>query len=193
MAELKILQEVNQSWTLFLDRDGVINQRLKDDYVKKWSEFRFAKGVLETMPLLANLFGRIIVVTNQQGVGKGFMSQQQLDDIHDQMKESVISAGGRIDLILSCTSLKGSEKDCRKPDPAMGHWAKEKFPEIDFRRAIMVGDSITDIQFGENLGMTTVWVRGKEDEYHRLRSLKGKIRIDYRLKRLAQITQILPQ
>jgi FMN phosphatase YigB (HAD superfamily) len=57
----------------------------------------------------------------------------------------------------------------------------------------MVGDSITDIQFGENLGMTTVWVRGKEDEYHRLRSLEGKIRIDYRLSKLAQITQILPR
>lgn len=193
MAELKIIKEVDPGWTLFLDRDGVINQRLKGDYVKKWSEFRFVKGVLESMPVFAEIFGRIIVVTNQQGVGKGLMSQQQLDDIHGRMKESIIAAGGRVDLILSCTELSGSQSDCRKPDPAMAFWAKDRFPEIDFRRSVMVGDSITDIQFGENLGMTTVWIRGKEDEYHRLRSLEGKIRIDYRLHKLAQLTQILPQ
>lgn len=192
MAELKRITEIDQSWTLFLDRDGVINRRLKDDYVKKWAEFQFMDGVLEIMPRFAKIFGRIIVVTNQQGIGKGLMSQDQLDEIHAQMSASIKKQGGRIDLILACPDLSARTPNCRKPNPDMGYWAKEKFPEIDFQRSIMVGDSITDIQFGENLGMTTVWVRGKEDEYHRLRKLDKQIRVDYRLNSLAELSRILP-
>ncbi len=193
MAELKKILNINTTWTLFLDRDGVINRRLKDDYVKNWAEFQFMEGVLEALPELAAIFGRIIVVTNQQGVGKGLMNSKQLDTIHEKMKQAVEQAGGRIDLILTCPDLSSKKPNCRKPNPDMGHWAKEQFPEIDFKRSVMVGDSITDIQFGENLGMTTIWVRGKEDEYHRLRKLDGKIRIDYRLSGLAHLTQILSQ
>ncbi len=181
------------SWTLFLDRDGVINHRLKDDYVKKWTEFQFEKGVLEVMPLLASTFGRIIVVTNQQGVGKGLMSQESLDDIHQEMKNAIERAGGRIDLVLSCADLSSKPANCRKPNPDMAYWAQEQFPEIQFERSVIVGDSITDIQFGENLGMTTVWVRGKEDEYHRLRALEGSIRIDHRISHLGQISRLIPQ
>lgn len=191
MAELKRTLNIDPGWTLFLDRDGVINRRLKDDYVKNWSEFQFMEGVLAVMPELSALFGRIIVVTNQQGVGKGHMSLEQLNGIHEQMRQSVEQAGGRIDLILACPDLSAQKSNCRKPNPKMGHWAKEEFPEIDFQKSIMVGDSITDVQFGENLGMITVWVRGKEDEYHRLRKLDGQIRIDYRLNSLADLTQIL--
>jgi D-glycero-D-manno-heptose 1,7-bisphosphate phosphatase len=191
LATLKKTIAIDSSWTLFLDRDGVINRRLKDDYVKNWSEFQFMEGVLEVMPELAAAFGRIIVVTNQQGIGKGLMSRESLDAIHEKMKEAVEAVGGRIDLILFCPDLSSQKPNCRKPHPDMGHWAKEQYPEIAFKKSIMVGDSITDIQFGENLGMTTVWVRGKEDEYHRLRKLEGRIRIDYRLNTLAQLTQIL--
>ena len=193
MAELERIKEIDNSWTLFLDRDGVINRRLKDDYVKNWGEFEFMTGVLDVWPRLAALFGRIIVVTNQQGIGKGLMSVEQLDLIHARMKAAVEKAGGRIDLILYCPDLSSKVPNCRKPNPAMGHQAKEYFPEIDFKKSVMVGDSITDIQFGENLGMKTVWVRGKEDEYHRLRKMDRQLKIDYRLKGLSQITQILPQ
>ncbi len=183
--------QIDPSWTLFLDRDGVINRRLKNDYVKSWAEFSFLKGVLEAMPFFAEHFQKIIVVTNQQGIGKGLMDQSRLDEIHKAMQEAVVEVGGRIDLILSCPDLSSKSPNCRKPDPAMANQAKEQFPEIDFKRSIMVGDSITDIQFGENLGMKTVWVRGKEDEYHRLRALEGKLRIDYRINHLGQLTQIL--
>lgn len=193
MAEITEKLKIDRGWALFLDRDGVINRRLKDDYVKNWSEFQFMDGVLEIMPELCELFDYIIVVTNQQGVGKGHMSEEQLNTIHEKMKQSVEQAGGRIDLILACPDLSAKEPNCRKPHPAMGYRAREKFPEIDFRKSIMVGDSITDIQFGENLGMKTVWVHGKEDEYHRLRKLDGQIRIDYRLNSLAQLTQIVSQ
>ncbi len=184
---------VDTSWTLFLDRDGVINHRLKDDYVKNWSEFQFEKGVLEVMPVLAQAFGRIIVVTNQQGVGKGLMTQQTLDAIHRQMQISVEEAGGRIDLVLSCPDLSSRPGNCRKPNPDMAYWAKEHFPEMQFDKSVIIGDSISDIQFGEKLGMTTVWVRGKEDEYHRLRELEGKIRIDHRINSLANFIRLLPQ
>lgn len=183
----------DDSWTLFLDRDGVINKRIKDDYVKKWPEFVFMAGVLESMPVLSNIFGCIVVVTNQQGVGKGKMSRQQLDDIHDRMEKAVVEAGGRIDLILSCTDLSGQSPNCRKPNPDMAYQARAAFPQINFERSVMVGDSISDILFGERLGMTTVWVRGKEDEYQKLWALEGQIRIDYRIGELAELIQILPR
>lgn len=183
--------KIDNSWTLFLDRDGVINYRWKGDYVKKWPDFKFLDGVLEAIAQFSSQFNKIVVVTNQQGVGKGLMTQEALDAIHNRMVQEIETAGGRIDAVYACTTLNSDLNNCRKPKPDMGHWAKEQFPEIDFKKSIMVGDSITDIQFGENLGMTTVWVRGKEDEYHRLRKLAGEIRIDYRVSGLKELAELL--
>lgn len=183
--------KIDKDWTLFLDRDGVINYRWKGDYVKKWSDFKFLDGVLDAMKTFAPLFKHIVVVTNQQGVGKGMMTQIELDAIHMQMISEVQQAGGRIDAVFACTKLNTDPDNCRKPKPNMGHWAKEQFPEIDFQKSIMVGDSITDIQFGEAFNMTTVWVRGKEDEYHRLRKLEGNIRIDHRVSGLLELAGLV--
>ncbi|MEL7120294.1 MAG: HAD-IIIA family hydrolase [Bacteroidota bacterium] len=185
--------QIDKSWTLFLDRDGVINRRLVGDYVKYWGEFQFIPGVLEAMPFFAEHFGRIVVVTNQQGVGKGLMRIEKLNLIHDKMVKAIEAIGGRIDKVYACTDLSQKVPNCRKPNPGMAEEAKVDFPAIDFKKSIMVGDSITDIQFGEQLGMCTVWVRGKEDEYKRLRQLDGKIKIDYRLNGLGDLpTQIQP-
>ncbi len=183
--------QVDKTWTLFLDRDGVINHRWKGDYVKRWEDFKFLEGVLEAIAAFNNRFGKIVVVTNQQGVGKGLMTREALDAIHRTMVEQIQQADGRIDAVYACTTLNDADNNCRKPQPDMGHWAQKEFPEIEFQKAIMVGDSITDIQFGENLGMKTVWVRGKEDEYHRLRKLAGQIRIDYRVSGLKELLTLL--
>ena len=102
--------------TLFLDRDGVINRLLPGDYVKRWDEFRFLDGALEAFPLLGRCFRRIVVVTNQRGVGRGAMSRGDLDDIHDRMLCSITECGGRIDRIYSCTDTD-EESPRRKPRP----------------------------------------------------------------------------
>ena len=84
------MPRVDRSWTLFLDRDGVINVEKPMDYVRAWEEFQFNPGVLKALKLLNGLFGRIVVVTNQRGVGKGLMTEQDLLDIHDRMTEEIV-------------------------------------------------------------------------------------------------------
>ena len=94
---MKKLLSIQEGWTLFLDRDGVINRRIIDGYVTSWEEFEFLPGVLDAMELLAGKFRYIMVITNQQGVGKGLMTMEQVDAIHDRMCLEIEAHGGRID------------------------------------------------------------------------------------------------
>lgn len=149
---------IDNNWTLFLDRDGVINKRLVDDYVKTWEEFEFLENVPECIAEFARIFKTIVVVTNQQGVGKGLMTESDLNKIHENMIVSIEQKGGRIDKVYFCPKLKAEHPNCRKPLPFMGLNAKKDFPDIDFSRSIMVGDSISDMEFGEALGMTNVYI-----------------------------------
>ena len=156
------LSEVDSSWTLFLDRDGVINQRNFEGYIEQVSEFIFMDGVLESLKYFSTIFLRIIVVTNQQGVGKGLMTTQQLSLIHENMLNKVQAFNGRIDAVFAATSLKKSDLKERKPHPFMALQAKKRFPEIDFEKSIMVGDTDSDIEFGKKLGMKTVLIKSRE-------------------------------
>lgn len=143
---------------LFLDRDGVINRRIVDDYVKKCEDFYFLAGVPEAITQLNQRFVRTVVVTNQQGVGKGLMTEQQLKEIHDFMLSGVAASGGKIDAVYFSPALKRDKALSRKPNIGMGLQAKKEFPEIDFKNSWMVGDSLTDLEFGKKLGMTTVLI-----------------------------------
>jgi histidinol-phosphate phosphatase family protein len=147
-----------KEWTLFLDRDGVINWRVVDGYVTCWDEFRFLDGVLEALEVLSQVFGRIIVVSNQQGVGKGLMSRETLTLIDAGMKQTVKEAGGRIDASYYSPYLQSDNHPDRKPGTGMGLKAKIDFPGIDFANSIMVGDSNSDMEFGRKLGMLTVYI-----------------------------------
>lgn len=153
---------VDATWTLFLDRDGVINKRNFNGYVTSVDEFEFLPGVLESMASLRKAFNRIIVVTNQQGIGKGLMTERNLLEIHTYMCDRVYEAGGKIDKCYFAPNLKGAQDDMRKPGPAMAELAKMQFPEIDFKQSVMVGDTDSDILFGKNLGMKTVRVISPE-------------------------------
>jgi histidinol-phosphate phosphatase family protein len=166
LSELKI----DKTWTLFLDRDGVINLHYPNDYVKTWDEFYFLEGALDAIKSLSEIFRRIIVVTNQQGVGKELMSAEDLQLIHDEMLKEVRKYGGRLHAIYAATDLVEKDvKELRKPKTGMARKAKKDFPEIDFSKAIMVGDSLSDMQFGKAAGMITVFVGDKNKllENHR--------------------------
>jgi histidinol-phosphate phosphatase family protein len=144
--------------TLFLDRDGVINRRLEDDYVKSVDEFVFEEGALEAIAKLSKCFERIVVVTNQQGVGKKMMSEKTVNDIHEHLKNEVKKAGGKIDAVYFCPDLSNSKSLFRKPNVGMGLLAKRDFPDIRFKQSVMVGDTISDMKFGKKLGMKTVLI-----------------------------------
>jgi D-glycero-D-manno-heptose 1,7-bisphosphate phosphatase len=98
------------------------------------------------------------VVTNQQGIGKGKMTEADLAKIHRNMKKMIRKTGGHIDRIYHCPDLESLQANCRKPGTDMGKRAKADFPEIDFDRSVMVGDADPDLLFGQNLGMTTVLI-----------------------------------
>jgi len=154
---------ISKEWSLFLDRDGVINRRLVDDYVKNIAGFVFETGVQEAMQVFNNLFGRIVVVTNQQGIGKGLMTSETLETIHSHMLLETEKAGGRIDAVYHCPELSSRQPFCRKPQVGMGLKAKKQFPEINFKKSIMAGDSKSDMQFGKRLKMKTVLIGTETD------------------------------
>lgn len=154
--------DAGPGWTLFLDRDGVINERLIDAYITCWEEFQFRTGVLEAIAYHTNVFDRILIVTNQQGIGKGLMTEANLADIHQRMLAAIRSAGGRIDRIYHCPMLCSAPNNCRKPAPFMALQAQRDFPDINFQRSVMVGDALTDMEFGKSVGMHTIWVSEEE-------------------------------
>jgi len=148
---------IDKSWSLFLDRDGVINEEKKEAYILHRGEFLFYDSVKEAMKMLADIFGVIVMVTNQKGVGKGLMTVADLDDIHAHMLENIQQAGGRIDKIFYAPDLDNDAVN-RKPNAGMAHQAKALFPHIDFSKSIMVGNKLSDMQFGRNAGVSTVFV-----------------------------------
>ena len=157
--------KVNNEWTLFLDRDGVINKKLEGRYVTSPDELVLIPDAADAIAKFSALFGRIIIVTNQQGIGKELMTHQDLSKIHNILLEQINYFGGRIDQIYYCPDLAFEDSPNRKPNPGMGFQAKQDFPEINFRKSIMVGDSSSDIQFGNSLRMITVRISNINDPF----------------------------
>lgn len=150
--------QFDSTWTLFLDRDGVINRRPIGDYVKSPESFEFLPGVLDAIKILTEKFGRIFIVTNQQGIGKCLMTEDDLAAVHKKMLYEIEKAGGRIDKVYHCPDLAKSQNNCRKPGLTMANRAKADFPEIKFKKSVMAGDTKSDLQFGRNAGMQTVFI-----------------------------------
>lgn len=176
---------VDKEWTLFLDRDGVINKKLDGDYIKHIHEFEFEPGVLDLFPRFHEKFGRIIVVTNQQGIGKKLMTEKDLHDIHEHMKNSIEAEGGRIDEMYFAPQRKLENSIMRKPGVGMPLKASKDFPDINFSKSIMIGDSATDIEMGKTLGMTTIFLHHGDSEKD------DNINADHSVFNLNEVTKII--
>jgi len=165
--ELKIdkpdLKAIDKTWTIFIDRDGVINHEKDGGYILDPGEFIFYDGVPESFRKIADKLGRIIIVSNQRGVGRGLMTENDLAEVHRKMKTEIELAGGRIDDIYYCTD-PAPEDPNRKPNPGMAAQAKRNHPEIDLRKSIMVGNNISDMLFARNAGMHSVFVKTTHPE-----------------------------
>lgn len=147
----------------FLDRDGVINKKLPEDmYVTKWEEFEFLPGLLEAIPILNGNGFVVVVITNQRGIGRGLMTEDDLRGIHGKMVAEIEKGGGHIDKIYFCPHDKGDNCDCRKPKPGMILSAidelKSEGVDIDLKSSYMFGDSEKDIIAGRAAGVKTVAV-----------------------------------
>jgi histidinol-phosphate phosphatase family protein len=180
------LQQIDPSWTLFLDRDGVINYEKYNDYIHKWEEFVFYEGALEAIQIFSKHFNRIVIVTNQKGIGKGLTRPIDLEEIHNNMVAAIQKEGGRIDAIYFCSDLDDNSPN-RKPNPGMGLQASRAFPEIDFKKSLMVGNNFSDMQFGRNLGMHTIFLATTHFE-----GTADDDRIDARYHSLIDLAHALP-
>lgn len=165
---------------LFLDRDGVLNTLRRNDYVKTPDELEILPGVPEAMALLRQQFARIFIVTNQQGIGKGLMTEADLQAIHDKL----LAAIGPVDRIYHCPELERSHSFRRKPNIGMALQARHDFPDIRLKGSVMIGDSRTDMLFGRRCGMTTVLVGDNSDV-----ALSDPYLVDYRYASLLDAAQ----
>lgn len=156
---------IDKNWTLFLDRDGVINRKIDHDYVRSLEMFEWIDGSKEAIVSLSKIFGKIIVVTNQQGIGKGLMTAIDLNEIHSFMKVEIQKAGGKIDAVYFSPHLKEENNPMRKPGIGMLLKAKDDFHEIDFNKSIMVGDSVSDMEMASGLRLYKVWIGEKNLAY----------------------------
>ena len=152
------LSHIDKSWTLFLDRDGVINYENPGTYVRNWKEFVFYPNAPENIAFFNKRFQRLILATNQRGITKGIMTLTDLEDIHVNMLREIEEKEGKIDQIYFCVDAEPSSP-CRKPNPGMAFQAVGDFPEIDLRKSLMVGNNLSDMLFGKNAGMKTIFLK----------------------------------
>jgi D-glycero-D-manno-heptose 1,7-bisphosphate phosphatase len=154
-------------WCLFLDRDGVLNRQVVGDYVRSWAQFEWLPGALSALVRLSDWAPHVVVVTNQQGVGKGLMDESDLEDIHVRMRQQVVGAGGRLDAVLACPHRERDRCRCRKPRAGLGTaWLQDR-PWIDPEKCVVVGDSWRDIAMGRVLTSgrgRCVWIGPRDAE-----------------------------
>lgn len=145
---------------LFLDRDGIINRRAAPHtYITRWEDFRFVDGAPAALRALGETGFSFVVVTNQQGVGKGLMSPEALADIHHRMTAALAQEGVTIDGVFSCPHLAGDHCFCRKPKPGLIHRALNEIPYlVDVPGSALIGDSEADVRAGAAAGLRTVFV-----------------------------------
>ncbi len=140
----------------FFDRDGVINVRKMDDYVMSVQEMQLFPEIPVILKILKENNFLTFVVTNQQGVGKGLMSENELLDIHNFMQDTLeVQCGFKFDDIEYCTDLKESASFRRKPNPGMILELAEKW-NIDLKNSYIIGDTESDIIAGEKAGLKTI-------------------------------------
>ena len=149
---------------LFLDRDGVLNVLRHNDYVKCPDELELLPGVPEAMALLRKHYDLILIVTNQQGIGKGLMTEADLAAVHTKLQECL---GNTVDNIYYCPELERAHSFRRKPNIGMALQARRDYPELRLKECVMVGDSMTDMLFGRRAGMQTVLVGDNSDVWLR--------------------------
>jgi D-glycero-D-manno-heptose 1,7-bisphosphate phosphatase len=136
--------------TIFLDRDGVINED-SPDYITCWAEFHFIPGSLDALARLTRSGCTIIIITNQSAINRRWVTSTQLETMHRRLRQAVLDSGGRVTDIFYCPHRPDEGCGCRKPKPGLIFAARDRYG-IDLSRAVMVGDSAKDIRAGQAAG-----------------------------------------
>jgi D-glycero-D-manno-heptose 1,7-bisphosphate phosphatase len=144
--------------TVFLDRDGVLNQKMPEGrYVTSLAQFQILPGVPEAIARLNHAGLRVIVVSNQRGIALGLYTAADVDAIHSGLQRLLDGHGAHIDAFFICPHDHG-QCNCRKPLPGLFEQAAVQFPAVSAAQSVMIGDSIVDIEFARRLGMTAILI-----------------------------------
>ena len=147
---------------IILDRDGVINED-SDHYIKSPDEWKPIPGSLDAIAALNRAGFRVVVATNQSGVGRGLFDMAMLNAIHARMHKAVVAAGGRIDAVFYCPHAADSHCACRKPQAGMLLEIAERF-DVSLTGVPAIGDSLRDLQAALAVGAQPILVRSGKGE-----------------------------
>ncbi len=161
-AKQEIPQRFPKDRFLFLDRDGVLNERIVGDYVRNPEQWKWLPNAKEAVARLSQHFERTFVVSNQQGIGKGLMTTADVAKIHNRMCAEIAEQGGHIDRVYICPSLAAANDPNRKPNIGMALQAAADFSEVCLNDSVMIGDSLSDMQFGWQCGMRCIYLTNNE-------------------------------
>ena len=172
---------------IFMDRDGVINKDpggwTEHSYVTRWEDFHFLPGALDALTLLKKSGFRVVIISNQAGVGRNLFSREDLDRVTVKMFSAINNHGGLIENIYYCVHKKEDNCDCRKPKTGMLEDAIKLY-EVKPQETYFVGDSIVDVEAGMKLGMETVFVLSGKTSLEESR--KWPVKADYVFKDLLE-------
>ena len=162
---------------VFIDRDGVINVDLIGDYIKTWEEFRFEDGALQALKRLNDGGFKIVIISNQAGVGDGIFTEDALWDIHHRMVDELKKNGVTVSGTYYCLHGKDEGCKCRKPQTGLFEKAVKDF-RFDPTQTFFIGDKDSDIAAGKRFGLRTIFVRTGHGKTHE-RYLTGKLVPDH--------------
>jgi D-glycero-D-manno-heptose 1,7-bisphosphate phosphatase len=142
---------------IFIDRDGVINHDPIGDYIKKWKDFRFHDGVLSALKRLSDRRYKIIIISNQAGIGDGVFKKEDLDDITEKMIQEISKHGAQIEKVYYCLHGKQENCGCRKPKTGLFQQAASDY-KFTPKQTYFIGDKLTDMQAGLSFGLKNILV-----------------------------------
>lgn len=149
---------------VILDRDGTINQD-RDDYIKSPEEWVALPGAIDAIAKLNHAGWRVVIASNQSGLGRGLFDVATLNQMHDKMNKALANAGGRVDAIFYCSHTPDDHCQCRKPLPGLFEQIGERF-NVDLKEVHAVGDSLRDAQAAAASGCVPHLVlTGKGEQY----------------------------
>jgi D-glycero-D-manno-heptose 1,7-bisphosphate phosphatase len=153
----------NRIQFIFLDRDGVLNRKLPENhYGKRWVDLELLPGAARALAKLNASGFTVILVTNQRGIGLNLMTEQELNQVHEELRKNLATYGAHLDAIYYCPHDPSQQPcTCRKPETGLFQQAIRDFPSVSSHNSVVIGDSLSDIQAGSRLGMRTIFVEGE--------------------------------
>lgn len=148
-----------QGVTIFLDRDGTLNP--DPGYIGSPDQFELFPGVADALAKLTRAGARLVVVTNQSGVGRGLFSSGDLDRIHEKLRRLVGEAGASLAGIYVCPHRPDEQCHCRKPEIGLVEQAVRELG-VDLSRSYLIGDHAKDIELARRVGAKSVWLTTSE-------------------------------